>query len=112
MIHPGRIKVTEDELFQYIDKLVDYGLDGIEVYSQHNKKVKMFEDYCLDKNLLMTGGSDFHDLHLEEIGKYKGLDIPYEKVYKSICDIGRGEQKNEKNGRCGSNCGRRECNAL
>lgn len=88
LAHPGRIKVAENELFRYIDELVDYGLDGIEVYSQHNKKVNIFEKYCLDRKLLISGGSDFHDSHLEEIGKYKGIDIPYKKVYKSICDIG------------------------
>lgn len=84
LAHPDRIKVTEFELFQYIDELVNAGLDGIEVYSEHNKNVKKYKEYCIERKLLITGGSDFHNLQENEIGKYKGREIPFDIVFKCV----------------------------
>lgn len=59
-----------------IEKYVDYGLDGIEISHPEMKE----EDYPLTReiaqkyNLMMTGGSDFHNYELTpSLGKY-GLE--------------------------------------
>jgi len=56
MAHPGR---TPAELS---DRLLDVGLDGIEVYcSTHNDEDSArFERYAREHGLLMTAGSDYH----------------------------------------------------
>lgn len=49
-----------------LDKLVSYGLDGLEVYAHRDnekdtkKCVEYFEKVAEEKGLLITGGSDFH----------------------------------------------------
>ena len=45
-------------------------LDGIEcVHTKHSlEQVKYLEDFCKEKNLLMSGGSDFHDDVRQNLG--------------------------------------------
>ncbi|MDP2913486.1 MAG: PHP domain-containing protein [Candidatus Omnitrophota bacterium] len=68
---------------EYIPKLIDYGLKGIEVYhTEHNASaVKRYEKLANDYNLLITGGSDCHGMNKGKalIGTVK---VPYELVDK------------------------------
>ena len=61
--------------FDEIDKYVEMGLDGIEVWSPYNseEQVEMLTALCKKKKLLMTGGSDFHGIygnHTVTVGSY------------------------------------------
>lgn len=57
LAHPGMYKHDFN-----VHHLIDSGLDGIEVY--HSKHTKKDQDYwrglAVDRNLLISGGSDFH----------------------------------------------------
>ena len=61
--------------FDEIDKYIEMGLDGIEVWSPYNseEQVEMLTALCKKKKLLMTGGSDFHGIygdHTVTVGSY------------------------------------------
>lgn len=60
MAHPVLIKKTKIE-----DLLNDYKFDGIEaIYGLNSQEdTDKFIKLCLEKNLLITGGSDFHDFN-------------------------------------------------
>ena len=62
LAHPYSLKLHGQELEDFVSELVDYGLDGIEVYHS-NHTPEMIEEYLrlANKfNLLITGGSDYH----------------------------------------------------
>lgn len=62
LAHPITLKKSQEELDILVGQLVDFGLDGIEVYhSEHSEK--NCEEYLnlADKyNLLISAGSDYH----------------------------------------------------
>ncbi len=45
-----------------LPQLVEAGLMGVEVYHPHHSPsdIRRLEDYCRDRDLVMTGGSDYH----------------------------------------------------
>ncbi|SHK28939.1 hypothetical protein SAMN02745163_03575 [Clostridium cavendishii DSM 21758] len=57
--HPGNNLKNKLDL---LDRIIDEGIDGIEVYSSyHNKEQKeYFSKKALENNLIITYGSDFH----------------------------------------------------
>ncbi len=59
LAHPGRLK---DEAI--IDEMVGHGLDGLEVfYPRHDAEdVARYRAVCAKHDLVMTAGSDFHDI--------------------------------------------------
>ncbi|MBM7623114.1 PHP domain-containing protein [Sporohalobacter salinus] len=61
LAHPGSaIDLSEDE--ELLTELVESGLDGIEAYStyhSHDEDLE-FVDWAVEKNILITAGSDFH----------------------------------------------------
>lgn len=55
----------------FLNEMYELGiLDGIEcVHSKHNEEqVKYLENFCKEKGLLMSGGSDFHDDKKQTLG--------------------------------------------
>ncbi len=62
MAHPFTLDISDRELDEYVGKLVDMGLQGIEVYySEHSPdRVKQYEKLAERYGLVKTGGSDFH----------------------------------------------------
>lgn len=77
--HPGASFSME-----FIDKLINLGIDGIEtVHPSHALgKIKKLEKFAKEKNLLATGGSDFHGYFPQDftnLGKYV---IPADRVIK------------------------------
>lgn len=54
--------------FEEIDKYIEFGLDGIEVWhpSANDETVEQLSKLCKKKKLLMTGGSDFHGMYGEK----------------------------------------------
>lgn len=57
LAHPGQL-----DSYNFIEKLVEAGLDGIEMYHEdhHEEDHKKVAEYCRKYNLIATGGSDFH----------------------------------------------------
>lgn len=51
--------------FSELDKYVELGLDGVEVWhpSASDDQIEEISKYCKKHKLLMTGGSDFHGLY-------------------------------------------------
>ncbi|MCK5684395.1 ribonuclease III, partial [bacterium] len=63
LAHPGLLTFTKsDQLENFIDTLKSYGLVGVEVYyTGHDDSLTAFYQNLADqKNLMATGGSDFH----------------------------------------------------
>jgi predicted metal-dependent phosphoesterase TrpH len=77
LAHPGK-----NFLWSNIDILLQAGLDGIEIYHPTHKsdKARKFENFALENNLIMTGGSDFHGLTEDETGNVGKIFIDIEKV--------------------------------
>lgn len=63
LAHPGyaQMKVDFDDT-SFVDRLVEYGLSGIEVYySTHTREEEeKYLAYCKSRDLIQTVGSDFH----------------------------------------------------
>lgn len=63
LAHPGLLKFDSPGQFEeFIDTLIGYGLDGMEVYyTDHDPEQTLYyKKYAEEKKLLVTGGSDFH----------------------------------------------------
>jgi 3',5'-nucleoside bisphosphate phosphatase len=70
LAHPGRLK--DDSV---IDELIEHGLAGLEVfYPTHNaSQTAIFRERATRHNLVMTAGSDFHDIRYRARGV--GMDV-------------------------------------
>lgn len=56
---------------QFLNDMYDLGiLDGIEcIHTKHSKEnIQYLKEYCIEKNLIMTGGSDFHREENQTLG--------------------------------------------
>lgn len=64
---------------QTVNEILSNNVEGIEVYhpSHTQSQIRTFKQLAKEKNLLITGGSDFH-------GKDKDLDLGVYKVHKSL----------------------------
>ena len=65
LAHPGRLKD-----YAIVDELAGHGLRGLEVfYPTHERmQVQYFRDQAARLGLVMTGGSDFHDIRYHTRG--------------------------------------------
>lgn len=83
LAHPKTINTENKSLEDTVKKLVDEGVQGIEVYhSDHNaRESNEFKELAEEYGLLITGGSDCHGFGKKEVllGKVK---VPYELVEK------------------------------
>jgi len=82
LAHPPFIEVSENGLEQLVDEFIDLGLDGMEVYNSgaDNATIDRHLTLARRRNLIITGGSDFHrpEPNGIELGKGWGnLKIPY-----------------------------------
>lgn len=62
LAHPKTLKLSEKELLILIKDMMNYGLQGIEVYhSTHTpEEIKLYLDIANKYDLLISGGSDYH----------------------------------------------------
>jgi len=69
LAHPGLINND-----QVVNMLIEMGIEGIEVhYPKHDpEESRKYMSLCLEKNLLITGGSDFHGSNSKEISSDLG----------------------------------------
>lgn len=104
LAHPGWSIVSADSegVFKFdergdLNKLVNFGLDGVEVYAHRDQEeatrtcVEYFERAAKEKNLLLTGGSDFHG-H-KGLGKNLGYQDFYLKVPEQLVNILKDAKK-------------------
>ncbi len=83
LAHPGRLKDRS-----IIDELVKDGLDGLEVfYPQHDADdVRFFGEKARQHRLVMTAGSDFHDIRYHAHGV--GLEVEREAIAPFLERVG------------------------
>ncbi len=76
MAHPGIAGLSEAVLARLLTELMDFGLSGVEVYHPSNspKNIRFLLDFCERRNLLTSGGSDFHGRERDraDLGEYGG----------------------------------------
>ncbi len=90
--HPWCLsKPIINDFENYIFKLMDYGLVGIETtgahYQEHEKFIETIKDIAKKYKLVETGGSDFHGLNFfpeNEIGKFNVSYSVVEKLRQKI----------------------------
>lgn len=75
LAHPGRLKD-----YGVIEELVERGLQGLEVfYPTHEPgQIQYFRDRARHFNLVMTAGSDFHDIRYHKRGV--GIEVEEEDI--------------------------------
>ena len=87
--------------FDEIEKYVDMGLDGVEVWhpSADEETVGRLTEFCKKKKLLMTGGSDFHGIYGNKTVTLGTCSTPQEQLDKLMgykAKTKRAERKAEK----------------
>ena len=96
LAHPYSLEISFAELRSEVQRLMDYGLDGMEVYyTEHTEEqTQEYLNICEEFGLLVSGGSDFHGSVKPEVKLGSGknnLDIPYsllENMKKHRKDLG------------------------
>lgn len=75
LAHPGRLKD-----YNVIEELVEHGLRGLEVFYPTHEPMQMqyFRDRARRYNLVMTAGSDFHDIRYHKRGV--GIEVDEEDI--------------------------------
>ncbi len=83
LAHPIKIKKKSEDL--YYELINSNLLDGIEIYhpSVTPEVKKELEEVTKKKNLLITGGSDYHGLYNKLGTPLAGMDVP-EFVYENL----------------------------
>lgn len=89
LAHPGLISEF-DEVWKRLEKL-DW--DGLEVYySEHsNSTVKKFQTLADSKNLLATGGSDYHGENGKHVGRLGTAGLSKEQFEKIVEKVAKKE---------------------
>jgi len=96
LAHPHLISHPDDTVVNIIDILIKNGLDGLELYYPSiilRKKNKLMK-VAKKRNLILTGGSDFHGLHRAGIDLGEG-NISTE-VYEKMVEKKEKIDKNRK----------------
>lgn len=83
LAHINYLKATDFAVEEKVKKLMEYGLEGIEVmYSSYDKKTeKLAQELCEKYGLLKSGGTDFHGARRRgvSLGSGRGnLCVPYD----------------------------------
>ncbi|MBN1499998.1 MAG: PHP domain-containing protein [Spirochaetes bacterium] len=88
LAHPGSLHLEDEEYIIKLNEFVNTGLRGVEAYaSMHSRRqVRFFEKTALERNLLVTGGSDFHGDRRERLGYFGKRKINSEKL-KNFTDF-------------------------
>ncbi len=91
--HPLLVEADDLEILEYyLDLLLDWGLEGIEVYYNYkyhcphlsektvNNGIRFLEKYCRKNSLFKSGGSDFHH-HKPIFGE---VSVPEEEIIRLV----------------------------
>lgn len=87
LAHLNQTGKSDEELYELLTRLKEYGLDGIEgYYTEYTEDMNFrYRKMAEDIGLLLSGGSDFHGTNKDgyELGTGKGnLKIPYNLLEK------------------------------
>lgn len=96
LAHPGKF-----DNFDEIDKYVEMGIDGVEVWCPENSimEIERLQEECKEKKLLMTGGSNFHGIYGREavtVGAYSTPQEHLDKLMGYKAKKKRAQRKAEK----------------
>ena len=85
LAHPKSLKLEEKEFVDFLKKMIDCGLQGIEVYhSSHSKEeMELYKKIALEYGLLISGGSDYHGKLVKpdiEVGTGKNNNLKIKKI--------------------------------
>ena len=97
LAHPGLLSEDPAEITQIVSSLMECGLQGIEaMYTEHSRELTRFLiDLATAKNLVWTGGTDFHGENKPEIrlGIGRGdIVVPDEVAERLQSAIDRGRE--------------------
>jgi hypothetical protein len=97
LAHPNFINVSDERLDELLDTFIAAGLDGLEAYSSGagNDGIDRYITMARRKNLIVTGGSDFHQPIKGGVvmGAGRGnLKIPYCCVEEIKAVVARNRQ--------------------
>lgn len=94
LAHPILMGFGPEKFEKFLDMLLDEGLDAIEVYypNMDDKDTNYYKKQCIKRNLLYTGGSDFHGLNRP--GSFIGRCGINEEEYKKLLE--KWNKSNEK----------------
>ena len=72
--------------YDEIEKYVRYGLQGIEIShpSMKEEDYALTQEYTQNYNLVKSGGSDFHNIHLTSIGKFGLSQEQFEELKRQV----------------------------
>lgn len=89
LAHPGRLYSSED-----LEELVSYGIDGLEcIHPSHNFTVQRnYAKMAKDRDLLVTGGSDFHGKGKPDYDPYFGIVTLGEQHVQSVMRLAKRRQ--------------------
>jgi len=67
LAHPYQLKQNDEDTLKTIKRLIECGLDGIEVYhSNHTEDMRRkYLEIVKDLNLIYSGGSDYHGVNIK-----------------------------------------------
>jgi len=96
LAHPGKFNN-----FDEIEKYVEMGLDGVEVWSPFNtdEQTEALAELCKKKKILLTGGSNFHGTYGEKtvtLGSYATPQEHLDKLMGYKAKKKRAQRKAEK----------------
>lgn len=96
LAHPNHYDNTPE-----LDKYVELGLDGVEVWcpTANDEQIEELSKYCKKNKLLMTGGSDFHGIYGRKtvtLGTCVTPDEHLDKLMGYKAKIKRARRKAEK----------------
>lgn len=76
LAHPKSLELDKKEFLILLKELIKSGLGGIEVYhsSHTNEEMKFYKQVCLEYNLFMTVGSDYHGNNKKDVKIGSGVD--------------------------------------
>lgn len=76
LAHPKSLELDKKEFLILLKELIKCGLGGIEVYhsSHTNEEMKFYKQVCLEYNLFMTVGSDYHGNNKKDVKIGSGVD--------------------------------------
>lgn len=84
LAHPISLKKTPKELDEFVSKMKEKGLDGIETYNQiyTNDDINMLQDIAHKYDLYQTMGSDFHGISTKPNVKLSNGSMMSKKIKK------------------------------
>ncbi len=82
----GKFDISNEKIEEIVKELVEYGIDGLEVYYRYytEEQVSFLKSLCDKYNLLFSTGTD---IHFKNNDNYLNYDLDSEKaleIYKSI----------------------------